>query len=77
VFAAVNMIVSLVGGFFQPLIGMILDACANGRVLTGGVHVYRVHEYQWALSILPLSLLLVIGLSLLLRDKTTRPHMQK
>ena len=68
VFAAVNMIVSLVGGFFQPLIGMILDVCAKGRILEGGVHVYRVHEYQRALSILPLSLLLVIGLSFLLRD---------
>jgi sugar phosphate permease len=67
VFAAANMIVSLVGAIFQPLIGLLLDTFGNGR-LVEGEHVYAVHDYQLALSVIPLSLLLVIILSFFLKD---------
>ncbi|OYV55926.1 MAG: MFS transporter [Legionella sp. 21-45-4] len=71
VFAAVNMIVSLVGAIFQPLIGFLLDMFGNGRVL-GEEHFYAAHDYQLALSIIPLSLLMVILLSFFLKDADSR-----
>jgi MFS family permease len=52
VFAAVNMIVTLGGVVFQPLVGFLVDACG----------------YQVALSVLPLSLLSVIFIGFFLRD---------
>ena len=67
VFAAANMIVSFVGAIFQPLIGILLDMFGNGR-LVNGEHIYAVHDYQLALSVIPLSLLTVILLSFFLKD---------
>jgi MFS family permease len=52
VFAAVNMIVTLGGVVFQPLVGFLVDACG----------------YQVALSVLPLSLLSVIFIGFFLHD---------
>lgn len=67
VFAAVNMIVTLGGVIFQPLVGQLLDA-VNDRGLVAGQHVYTVVDYQIALSILPISLLLVTILAFFMRD---------
>ena len=68
VFAAANMIVTLGGVIFQPLVGILLDTFGRGT-LVNGEHVYAVVDYQLALSILPISLLLVIVLGFFLKDK--------
>ncbi len=62
VFAATNMIVALGGMIYQPVVGLILDWSAASH-WDGGVHDYTVVDYQWALSILPASLLLVVFLT--------------
>ncbi len=68
VFAAANMIVTLGGVIFQPLVGTLLDKFSNGQ-LVGQEHVYSVVDYQLALSVLPVSLLLVMVVAFFLKDK--------
>ncbi|QDQ39751.1 MFS transporter [Legionella geestiana] len=67
-FAAVNMIVTLGGVIFQPLVGKLLDTFGDAGMVDGQ-HIYTVLDYQIALSVLPLSLLLVTILAFFLKDK--------
>lgn len=68
VFAATNMIVTLGGVVFQPLVGKLLDTFDNSG-LVQGEHIYTVADYQVALSILPISLLIVTILAFFIKDK--------
>jgi len=67
VFAATNMIVTLGGVIFQPLVGRLLDMFGDS-IRVDGEHIYTVMDYQLALSILPISLLLVAVLGFFLKD---------
>jgi len=67
VFAATNMIVTLGGVIFQPLVGKLLDTFGDSG-LVNGEHIYTVVDYQVALSILPLALLLVAISAFFLKD---------
>ncbi|KTC71587.1 hypothetical protein Lbir_1640 [Legionella birminghamensis] len=67
VFAAVNMIVTLGGVIFQPLVGKLLDTFGDSHVV-GGEHIYSIVDYQLALSVLPLSLLMVTILAFFMKD---------
>lgn len=67
VFAAVNMIVTLGGVIFQPLVGKLLDVMNDSHVINGE-HIYTVIDYQLALSVLPLSLLIVMILAFFMKD---------
>lgn len=67
VFAATNMIVTLGGVIFQPLVGKLLDTFGDSGIV-GGEHIYTVLDYQVALSVLPLSLLLVTILAFFIKD---------
>lgn len=71
VFAAVNMIVTLGGVVFQPLVGKLLDTFGDSNVV-GGEHIYTVLDYQLALSVLPISLLLVMILAFFMKDFKTK-----
>lgn len=73
VFAAVNMIVTLGGVVFQPLVGKLLDSFGDSQVV-GGERIYSVVDYQIALSVLPLSLLLVTILAFFMKDSRTNAH---
>jgi MFS family permease len=68
VFAATNMIVTLGGVIFQPLVGKLLDVFGE-RGLIDGEYIYGVVNYQIALSILPISLVLVIILAFFIKEK--------
>lgn len=70
VFAATNMIVTLGGVIFQPLVGKLLDIFGESSAFKSA-HVYSVTDYQLALSILPLSLLMVMITAFFLKDKNT------
>lgn len=67
VFAATNMIVALAGVVFQPLVGKLLDTFGDSGII-GGEHIYTVVDYQVALSILPISLLLVTILAFFIKE---------
>jgi len=70
VFAATNMIVTLGGVIFQPLVGTLLDAVSDKKMIAG-IYVYSTADYQIALSILPLSLILLIIMTFFLKDHTS------
>ncbi|MDX2346955.1 MAG: MFS transporter [Legionella sp.] len=67
VFAVINMIVTLGGVIFQPLVGYLLDFNLNKTALTGAV-IYTVSDYQRALCVLPLSLIAVMLIGFFLKD---------
>lgn len=67
VFAATNMIVTFGGVIFQPLVGKLLDTFGDSGIV-GGEHIYTVVDYQVALSILPISLMLVTILAFFIKD---------
>tara|TARA_Y100000588_G_scaffold394188_1_gene513354 strand:+ start:1059 stop:2315 length:1257 start_codon:yes stop_codon:yes gene_type:complete len=73
VFAATNMIVTLGGVVYQPLVGKLLDTFGDS-VLINGEHVYSVLDYQVALSILPLSLMFVMVIAFFLKDQRATTH---
>ena len=70
VFAAVNMIVTLGGVIFQPLVGILLDTFGKSIKMMTGEYVYSVSDYQIALSVLPVSLLFVLLTAFFLNDRT-------
>jgi len=72
VFAATNMIVTLGGVVFQPLVGKLLDTFGDSGIV-GGEHIYTVVDYQVALSILPISLLVVTILAFFIKDRSVNP----
>ena len=59
VFAVVNMIVSLGGVILQPLVGKLLDFASNNK-LKAEAYIYTTADYQLALAVLPVTLILVI-----------------
>ena len=63
VFAVANMIVTLIGAVFQPLVGWILDIFGH-RTWVGDHYLYQVQDFQLALILLPASMLVVIVLCL-------------
>lgn len=67
VFAVTNMIVTLGGVIFQPLVGKLLDVFGKNMMINGE-HVYRAIDYQLALSVLPISLVLVLLTAFFLKD---------
>lgn len=73
VFAATNMIVTLGGVILQPLVGKLLDTFGE-NALVAGEHVYRAVDYQLALSVLPISLLIVMVLAFFLKEPRLDVH---
>jgi MFS family permease len=73
VFAATNMIVTLGGVIFQPLVGKLLDTFGDSGMVNGE-RIYSVMDYQVSLSMLPICLLLVMIAAFFLKDKRTASH---
>jgi hypothetical protein len=65
--ALTNMFVMAGGMIFQPLLGRILDM-SNPDVAAGGAEAFTVGDYQLALSILPIGLLITVFVSFLLKE---------
>jgi len=69
VFAAVNMIVTLGAVIFQPLVGFLLDYdYSTTQAESAGAMMYHISDYQRALLVLPLSLILVMVIGFFLKD---------
>ncbi len=71
IFAVINMIVTLGGVIFQPLVGFLLDLNIDKVLMTDAV-MYSVTDYRRALLVLPVSLTGVMILGLFLKDTTSR-----
>ena len=62
-----NMFTMIGGAVFQPLIGIVLDMSWAGKV-SHGMHIYSSATYTFALSILPIALLITVFLSFMLKE---------
>ncbi|MDR2807251.1 MAG: MFS transporter [Puniceicoccales bacterium] len=71
--ATVNMIVTLVGGVLQPIVGFILDWHCEHSV-TAALHHYEANDFKWALSVMPLCMLLGFFLVLRMRQGYREVH---
>lgn len=65
--ALTNMLVMVGGNIFQPITGIILDLFWSGTMVEGA-RIYPATAYQWALSVLPLCLILAIIMMFFLRE---------
>jgi len=55
--AATNCLIMMGGAIFQPVVGLLLDLHRGGTVING-VAVYSIQDYNFALAIIPIGLLL-------------------
>lgn len=69
VFAIINLIVTIGGAIFQPLVGKLLDFFSNGRIIDE-VHIYEVADYKLSMSIIPACLLITIFLLIYMQHKS-------
>ncbi len=68
--AYTNALVMLSGVVLQPLVGMILDLSWDGGSLNDrGARIYSVENYQHAIIVIPVTLLLAFILLYITRDK--------
>lgn len=65
--ALTNFFVMVGGNVFQPVIGKLLDMKWTGAMVEG-VRVYSPDAYQFALSVMPVGLVLAIIISLFIRE---------
>lgn len=66
--AVTNTLIMLGGLIFQPVVGKLLDKHAVDVVLKNGVPVYSAGDYIYALSVIPIGLLIAIFLSFFLKE---------
>lgn len=66
--AATNMLIMLGGVIFQPLVGCLLDIHSSGQYTAEGLPIYTPEDYTWAISVIPIGLLLAIALIPLLKE---------
>jgi len=66
--AVTNSLIMLGGLIFQPVVGMLLDKHAGDVVLENGIPLYSAADYTYALSIIPIGLLISIILTFLLKE---------
>jgi len=65
--AVTNMFIMMGGIFFPPLVGRLLDLHTT-NVIGNGLHAYTAGDYTFALSIVPLGIVLGTVLSLFLKE---------
>lgn len=65
--ATTNFFIMLGGLVFQPFMGKILDWHWSGKILDG-VRVYTLSDYKFALSVVPIGLLLSCILTLFIKE---------
>ena len=58
--ALINTGDALFGSFTEPLVGKLLDIGWDGKIVNG-IHYFSAHNYQAALSLLPVYLVIALG----------------
>lgn len=69
--AITNMLVMLGGMILQPIVGVILEMVWGGTIVSN-LHHYTSHEYQVALSVVPIGIALAGILTVFLKDTVGR-----
>lgn len=66
--AVTNTLIMLGGMVFQPVVGKLLDSHAVNVVMQDGVPIYNASDYNYALVVIPMGLILAIVLSFFLKE---------
>jgi MFS family permease len=66
--AVTNTLIMLGGVVFQPVVGKLLDWHTSNVVQMGDVPAYTPGDYTYALSIVPIGLIIAIGLTFFLKE---------
>lgn len=75
--AITNMLIMLGGMIFQPVVGKLLDLHANNALVVNGLPVYTANDYTFALSVIPLGVILGIILSTFLKETYCQSEHEK
>lgn len=65
--AFTNMLTMVGGAVFQPIVGKLLDWHAGGIIHGSTIHL-SASDYRFALSVFPISALITLGLTFMLRE---------
>lgn len=66
--AVTNTLIMLGGMVFEPLVGKLLDKHAVAVVLQNNIPVYTASDYTYALTLLPIGLMISVVLTLFVRE---------
>lgn len=69
--AVANTLIMIGGMVFQPVVGFLLDANWDGVMLNGSP-IYSAENFTYALSIVPISLIISVGLTFFIRETHCR-----
>lgn len=75
--AVTNTLIMLGGMIFQPLVGKLLDQHTTTAMLQHGLPVYTASDYTYALSIIPIGLILTIVLAFFLKETYCRSNTEE
>lgn len=74
--ALMNMLVMLGGNLFQPIIGVLLDIFAgqHGLAKPENMQAFSTHDFQMALSVLPLGILISLIILFFVKETHAKPR---
>ena len=72
--AVTNMIVMLIGGIFQWVVGVILNAIGHPDIDSGVRYLYTSTDYRVAMSVLPLMAIVALFIGLFMKESYTEHH---
>lgn len=64
------------GIFFQPLLGKLLDSVWSGHMTSDGVRLYTASDYQFAMTAIPVSLILAYLVIKLIPETYGKNHLE-
>ena len=71
VLGIMNTFDSVCEALFEPLVGALLDLTWTGEIVND-IHQFSLSSYQWALLLLPLSLLLALIMLMFIKETHCR-----
>jgi MFS family permease len=72
--AVTNTLIMVGGAIFQPVVGRLLDWHTSSAIIAGVPSTYSSADYTYALSIVPMGLIIAIGLTFFLKETYCQSH---
>ena len=72
--AITNTLIMAGGAIFQPVVGALLDWHTTSTIVAGAPSNYSPADYTYALSIVPMGLMIAIGLTFFLKETHCQSH---
>jgi MFS family permease len=74
--AITNTLIMFGGALFQPIVGKLMDGHADGSQIIDGTLIYTASDYTYALSVVPIGLVIAIVLTFFLKETYCESHEQ-